>query len=82
MTNWEKQAIAQLQQATGLAGGAFAIIDQNGLRTECFGLADKETGRPITEESMFDIASNSKAFTAMLGAIAASRGLLDWDAPV
>ena len=82
MTHWEQEAIARIQQATGLTGGAFAILDKNGLRTECFGLADKETGRPITEDSMFDIASNSKAFTSMLGAIAASRGLLDWDAPV
>ena len=82
MTQWETEAVRALQAATGLVGGAFAVIRRGVLRTECFGLADRETGRPVTERSFFDIASNSKAFTAMLGAVAADRGLLDWDAPV
>ncbi len=79
MTREEKQAIHRLQQATGLVGGAYAVVDHGQVRTVCFGLADRETGRPITENSFFDIASNSKAFTAMLGAIAAGRGQFDWD---
>ncbi len=79
MTDVERQVIARLQQATGLVGGAYAVIEKGKLRTVCFGRADRETGRPITENSFFDIASNSKAFTAMLGAIAAGRGQFDWD---
>ena len=82
MTETERNAIRQIQSVTGLTGGAYAVIDGETLRTECFGYADPEAGRPITERSFFDIASNSKAFTAMLGAIASGEGRFDWDAPV
>ncbi len=82
MTETEKDAVARLQAATGLTGGAFAVIRGGQARAECFGFADREARRPVTERSMFEIASNSKAFTAMLGAAAADEGLFDWDAPV
>jgi len=82
MTETEQAAVARLRAATGLVGGCFAVVTPEGTRTECFGWADRESGRPVTELSFFDIASNSKAFTAMLGAIAAEEGRFDWDAPV
>jgi CubicO group peptidase (beta-lactamase class C family) len=34
------------------------------LYTGCFGLADRETRRPVRPDSLFRIASNSKAFTS------------------
>ncbi len=82
MTQTEKQAVAAVREATGLVGGAFAIIRGGQTRMECFGYADREAKRPVTAESVFDIASNSKAFTSMLGAIACDEGRFDWDAPV
>lgn len=82
LTEAERRAVDALRRATGLVGGAFAVIDGDSLRTACFGWADRENGRPVTERSFFDIASNSKAFTAMLGAIAAGRGRFDWDEPI
>lgn len=82
MTEVEKKAIQKIQSVTGLAGGAYAVIRDGSIRKECFGYADLETHRPITDQSFFDIASNSKAFTAMLGAIAAGEGMFDWDVPV
>ena len=82
LTAAEVQAVSALQKATGLVGGAIAVVDGDNLRTACFGWADRENKRPVTEQSFFDIASNSKAFTAMLGAIACDRGLFDWDAPL
>ena len=82
MTEAEQNAIREIQDVTGLAGGAYAVIEGGSTRTECFGYADMETCRPVTERSFFDIASNSKAFTTMLGAIASGEGRFDWDAPV
>lgn len=83
MTDAIKKTIEQLQAATGLVGGAYTLVRGGKTDvTECFGFADAEAGRPVTERSFFDIASNSKAFTAMLGAIAADEGLFDWNAPV
>ena len=67
MTETEQAAVARLRAATGLVGGCFAVVTPEGTRTECFGWADRESGRPVTERSFFDIASNSKAFTAMGG---------------
>ncbi|HWQ58998.1 MAG TPA: serine hydrolase domain-containing protein [Clostridia bacterium] len=82
MTETEKRAISELQEATGLVGGAFAVVQGDDVCLECFGFADREAGRPVTEQSIFDIASNSKAFTSMLGAIGTDEGRFDWDAPV
>jgi len=82
MTQAEQRAIAELRKATGLTGGAFAVVRGEDVRKECFGFADREAGRSITENSIFDIASNSKAFTSMLGAVGAQEARFDWDAPV
>ena len=65
MTEAEQNAIREIQHVTGLAGGAYAVIEGGSTRTECFGYADMETCRPVTERSFFDIASNSKEFTTI-----------------
>jgi CubicO group peptidase (beta-lactamase class C family) len=45
-----------------------------------FGYADLETRRPVTPETVFYIASSTKSFTGMAGAILHERGELDLDA--
>lgn len=82
MTETERNVISRLQAVTGLVGGCYAVVTPDGTRSEFFGWADRENGRRVTEDSFFDIASDSKAFTSMLGAIAASEGSFNWDAPV
>lgn len=47
-----------------------------------FGTADLESGDPITEETVFDIASTSKQFTATAVLLLAEEGQLDLDAPL
>jgi len=47
-----------------------------------FGYADMETGRPVTPETLFYIASTTKAFTALAAALLDHRELLDLDAPI
>lgn len=39
-------------------------------------------GNPVTENTLFQIASCSKAFTATLAGVLATEGLLDFDTPV
>ena len=40
MTEAEQNAIREIQHVTGLAGGAYAVIEGGSTRTECFGYAD------------------------------------------
>lgn len=47
-----------------------------------FGVADLATGTPVTPDTAFLIASNTKAFTTTVLAQLAARGRLSWDAPV
>lgn len=47
-----------------------------------FGHADLDTGRPVTPETVFYIASSTKSFTGLSAAILHERGELDLDAPL
>jgi CubicO group peptidase (beta-lactamase class C family) len=61
-------------------GGAIAIVYNNEIiLSKGFGLKDAATKEPVTENSSFAIASNSKAFTSAALAICVDRGLLKWE---
>jgi beta-lactamase class C len=42
----------------------------------CYGVADKESGRKVTSDTIFEIGSLSKTFTATLGAYAQVQGTI------
>jgi len=64
-------------------GLAVAVVRGDQLEWSAgYGLADRESGRPVTETTRFYIASTTKAFTALAAAQRASRGELDLDAPL
>ena len=44
-----------------------------------FGFADRETGRRVTANTQFYIASTTKSFTALAGQLLAERGVIDLD---
>ena len=61
-------------------GAALLVIDHDEiLYCKCYGLADLETGRPITADSSFYLASLSKQFTAMAIMLLAEQGKLSFD---
>src|SRR5216683_3058830 len=61
-------------------GAALLVIDHGErLYSECYGLADLESQRPITADSSFYLASISKQFTAMAIMLLAERGKLSFD---
>jgi len=64
--------------------GCSAAVGEDGnvVWAEGFGLANVETGAPITPDTVFDIASTSKQFTATAILLLAQERKLDLDAPV
>src|SRR5436309_112073 len=70
--------------ASDRAPGVAVMVIHNGtvLHAAGVGLADVERGTRIGRRTVFDIASCSKQFTAMLAMILHEEGRLDYDAPV
>lgn len=64
-------------------GLALAVIKGDEvLHMQGYGVRDLASQEPITPETLFAIASVSKAFTAMGAALLVDDGLLEWDKPV
>lgn len=78
-----KSMILQEMRKAGLPGYAIAIVHGNETVYQSgFGYADVEAGRKATTQTLFQLASNSKAFTG-LGLLCLQKdGLVDLDAPV
>lgn len=83
---WRADVAAMAQELvdSGLAPGigvAVALGDWVAY-AEGFGSADLDTGRPVTDDTQFYIASSTKSLTATAALIAAHRGDLSLDAPM
>ncbi len=77
---------AQVRQelaAWNVPGAAVAIVGPAGpVLLEGFGVANRDTGAPVTPDTRFAIGSITKGFTATLLATFVDEGLLAWDRPV
>ena len=68
------------REAWDVPGLAVAIVKDNGIIfAEGFGVQDIETGAPVNSQTMFPIASNTKAFTASALAILVDEGKISWN---
>ncbi|MFN8346019.1 MAG: serine hydrolase [Spirosomataceae bacterium] len=64
-------------------GASVAIVkDGKLLYAKGYGLKDVKNNLPVTERTLFPIASCTKSFTAATLAILADEGKLDWNKPV
>lgn len=70
--------------AAGMAPGMSVAVVRGSEITYLrgFGYADREEGRAATPETIFYIASTTKAFTGLAAAILHQRGRFDLDAPL
>ena len=77
------RALSLVTEETGLVGGVVNVIrGGKTVYTYEYGYADRENKLPMTQDTLFDVASTSKAWTVMLAAQAVDDGLLEWDEPI
>ena len=73
--------ILPVMQAHDIPGMAVAVTWQGQQRVFNYGLADRERKVPVDDETLFEIGSLSKTFTATLGAYAQAEGKLSLEDP-
>jgi beta-lactamase class C len=77
------QQLAEVSRRPEMAGLAVAVVEDGKLRfIGTYGFADRSTGAPVTEATVFRWASVSKTATGMLAAALAKDGKLDLERPV
>jgi beta-lactamase class C len=69
-------AVQPVLKAEGIPGMAVAITVNGKKHYFNYGVASKETGRPVANDTLFEIGSVSKTFTATLAAYAQATGKL------
>ncbi len=72
----------EIMSKNQINGIAIAIINNNKIQYCNYGYTDKIKKSPITDKSIFEIASITKTFTAQMAGIAASNNKLDLDASI
>lgn len=70
------RTVKTLMAENGVAGMAVGISVDGRRFIFNYGLADKEKALPVTADTLFEIGSVSKTFTATLGAYAEAKGAL------
>ncbi|PPK40792.1 class C beta-lactamase [Pseudomonas laurylsulfatiphila] len=69
-------AVQPVMQAEGIHGMAVAVTVNGQAHYFNYGVASTETGSPVTQDTLFEIGSVSKTFTATLAAYAQATGKL------
>lgn len=78
-----RSLIEQERERFGVAGLSVVVVqNREVLMAEGFGHRDVEQQLPVTPQTLFAIASDSKHFTAALLATLVDEGKLEWDKPV
>ncbi|MHC6225958.1 class C beta-lactamase [Pseudomonas sp. X10] len=73
--------IHPLMQQQGIAGMAVAVIADGHEHYFTYGMANKAEHQPVSRDTLFEIGSLTKTFTATLAALAHAEGKLDLEAP-
>lgn len=78
-----RETVERERERFGVAGLSVVVVaERQVVLAEGFGHRDLERDLPVTPQTLFAIASDTKAFTAALCATLVDEGRLDWDAPV
>ena len=75
--------IAEVLEETETPGVGLALVGRDEvLFSGGIGVADRETGEPVTADTVFRIGSISKSFVALAALMLVEEGLLDLDTPL
>ncbi|MCK5314380.1 MAG: serine hydrolase [Anaerolineales bacterium] len=78
-----QQYIPEYMQEQGIPGVSIALIREGEVVwAEGFGIANSLTHKPVTAETLFEVASNSKVLTAYIALRLVDQGLLSLDQPL
>jgi CubicO group peptidase (beta-lactamase class C family) len=78
-----KKFIDQMREAADVPGVSVVLFDKDTtLIEEGFGVRERGRPGPVTADSLYIIASNTKALTTLLLAKLVDEGHFDWDTPV
>ncbi|WDU64747.1 beta-lactamase [Pseudomonas poae] len=69
-------SVTPLIQQQHIPGLAIAVVNKGQVQYFNYGVASMETQQPVTEDTLFEIGSVSKTFTATLGGYAQATGKL------
>ncbi|MEV6244045.1 serine hydrolase domain-containing protein [Lentzea sp. NPDC051838] len=81
-TEWLRRRLPELIAEHGVVGAQAAVLVDGEIFSAAAGVLNSETRAPVTGESLFQIASITKIWTATLVQELANEGLLDLDRPV
>lgn len=76
------QYAKELMLQQKITGMSIAIVNKNVTEYCNYGYTNKDQKVPISNKSIFEIASITKTFTALLAGIAVSEGKLDLEVPI
>ncbi|WP_395607159.1 class C beta-lactamase [Pseudomonas sp. B22129] len=68
--------VEPLMQQQGIPGLSVAVVNKGQVQYFNYGVAAKDTQQPVSEDTLFEIGSVSKTFTATLGGYALATGKL------
>ncbi|KGE69858.1 MULTISPECIES: class C beta-lactamase [Pseudomonas] len=69
-------SIEPLMQQQGIAGLSVAVVNKGKVQYFNYGVANKDNQQSVTQDTLFEIGSVSKTFTATLGGYAQASGKL------
>ncbi|MBO9547830.1 class C beta-lactamase [Pseudomonas sp.] len=75
------EVIRPLMKEQDIAGMAVAVYANGQAHYFSYGVASKADGSAVTADTLFEIGSLSKTYTATLAALASAEGKLDLEAP-
>ncbi len=82
VTDWTPDAVVKPLMAQYQIPGMAVAVSVNGeTHFWHYGVASKETRKPVDDHTLFEIGSLSKTFTAALASYAQQEGKLDFSAP-